>query len=66
MGVFWTNEALDDLAQILAYYYREAGPATAEAVERRIVTQLPYIVFLKLLPDGIVVLNVVHTARKFP
>ena len=92
MGVFWTNEALDDLAQILAYYYREAGPATAEAVERRIVTQiehlepfperirksdripgaselvvsrLPYIVFLKLLPDGIVVLNVVHTARKF-
>lgn len=93
MGVVWTEEALGDLEEILAYYYLEAGPATAEAVERRIVSQieglepfreriresdripgarelvinrLPYIAFVKLVPDGLVVLNVVHTARKFP
>ena len=93
MRIVWTDEALDDLEEILAYYYAEAGPRTAEAVERRIVEQveglppfperirkseripgarelvinrLPYIAFVKLLPDAILVLNVVHTARKFP
>lgn len=93
MVVYWTDESLDDLEEILAYYYLEAGPATAEAVEQRIVSQieglepfperirksdripgarelavsrLPYIVFVKLVEDGIVILNVVHTARKFP
>jgi len=40
MAVFWTEEALDDLEEILAYYYLEAGPATAEAVERRIMSQV--------------------------
>lgn len=93
MAVFWTDESLDDLEEILAYYHLEAGPATAEAVERRIVSQvevlepfperirksdripgarelvvnrLPYVAFVKIVPEGIVVLNVVHTARKFP
>ena len=93
MRIVWTDEAVDDLEEILAYYYAEAGPRTAEAVERRIVEQveglppflerirkservpgarelvinrLPYIAFVKLLPDAILVLNVVHTARKFP
>ena len=93
MRIVWTDEALDDLEEILAYYYAEAGPRTAEAVQRRIVEQveglppfperirkseripgarelvinrLPYIAFVKLLPDAILVLNVVHTARKFP
>lgn len=93
MRILWTDEALDDLEEILAYYHAETGPRTAEAVERRIVEQveglppfperirkseripgarelvinrLPYIAFVKLLPDAILVLNVVHTARKFP
>jgi toxin ParE1/3/4 len=93
MRILWTEEALDDLAEIVAYYYVEASPHTAEAVERRIVEQverlppfperirkseripgarelvvnrLPYIVFVKLLSDAVVVLNVVHAARKFP
>lgn len=93
MRIVWTDEAVDDLEEILAYYYAEAGPRTAEAVERRIVEQveglppfperirkseripgarelvinrLPYIAFVKLLPDAILVLNVVHSARKFP
>lgn len=43
MSVFWTDEALDDLAQILPYYHLEAGPATAEAVERLIVTQIEHL-----------------------
>ncbi|MDP2795235.1 MAG: type II toxin-antitoxin system RelE/ParE family toxin [Sulfurisoma sp.] len=93
MRIVWTDEALDDLEEILAYYYAEAGPRVAEMIKRRIVDQveglppfperirkseripgarelvvsrLPYIAFVKLLPDAIVVLNVVHTARKFP
>ena len=93
MRILWTDEALDDLEEILAYYYLEASPRTAVAVERRIigeieslppyperiresdrvpgarelvVTKLPYVVFVQVLEDAIVVLNVVHTKRKFP
>lgn len=93
MRIVWTAEALSDLEEILVYYYREAGPRTAAAVESRIVSQLeglqifpeqtrqsdripgtrelvinklPYITFLLLRSDEMVILNVVHTARKFP
>ena len=93
MRILWTDEALDDLEEILAYYYLEASPRTAVAVERRIigeieslppyperiresdrvpgarelvVAKLPYVVFVQVLEDSIVVLNVVHTKRKFP
>ena len=93
MRIVWTDEALDDLEEILAYYYVQARPRIAGSIERRIVEQieallpfperirksdripdarelvvnkLPYIVFVKLFPDSIVVLNVIHTARKFP
>lgn len=40
MRVLWTNEALDDLEEILAYYYLEASPRTAAAVERRIISEI--------------------------
>ena len=93
MQVLWTDEALDDLEEILAYYYLEASPRVAEAVERRIVgeieslppfpervresdrvpgarelvvNKLPYVVFVQLRDDAIVVLNVLHTRKKFP
>lgn len=93
MRIFWTDEALGDLEEILAYYYLEASPRTAAAVERRIigeieslppyperiresdripgarelvVTKLPYVVFVQVLEDAIVVLNVAHSKRKFP
>ena len=93
MRILWTEEALDDLEEILAYYYQEASPRTAAAVERRIigeieslppfperiresdripgtrelvVNKLPYVVFLQMRDDAIVVLNVVHSKRKFP
>lgn len=93
MRIVWTDEALDDLEEILAYYYVQARPRIAGSIERRIVEQiealppfperirksdripdarelvvnkLPYIVFVKLFPDSVVVLNVIHTARRFP
>ena len=93
MRILWTDEALGDLEEILVYYYQEASPRTASAVERRIigeieslppfperirkserlpgahelvVNKLPYVVFVQLRDDAVVVLNVVHTKRKFP
>lgn len=93
MRILWTDDALDDLAEIVAYYFSEVSPRVAESVQRRIVEQieglppfperiresnrihgarelvvnrLPYIVFVKLTSDAVVVLNIVHTARKFP
>lgn len=93
MRIVWTDEALDDLADILAYYHLKVGAATAAAVEWRILEQieglqhfperirtsepvpgarelvidkLPYIAFIRLQADRIIVLNVLHTARKFP
>lgn len=41
---------------------RPRPPGTRELVVRL----LPYIVFVKVVPDGIVVLNIVHTAWTFP
>lgn len=93
MQIFWTSEALDDLAEIVAHYHAQGSPRAAKLVESRIITQvealpsfperirqseripgvrelvvskLPYIIFLKVQTDAIVVLNVVHTARRFP
>lgn len=93
MQILWTDEALIDLEEILAYYYLEASQRVAEAVEKRIVgeiealppyperiresnripgarelvvNKLPYLVFVQLRDDSIVVLNVVHTKRLFP
>lgn len=40
MRILWTDEALDDLEEILAYYYLEASPRTAVAVERRIIGEI--------------------------
>ncbi|MBN9697306.1 MAG: type II toxin-antitoxin system RelE/ParE family toxin [Zoogloea sp.] len=93
MEIVWTDEALDDLEEILAYYHLNAGPVTADALQNRIVSEveslrtfpqriresdrvpgarelivrrLPYVVFVKVAPDSVIVLNVVHMARRFP
>ncbi|GAB1458594.1 type II toxin-antitoxin system mRNA interferase toxin, RelE/StbE family [Thauera sp.] len=93
MNILWTDEALDDLEEILAHYYAEAGPLTAASVQSRIVAEVealrvfpdrirasarvpgarelvvrrtPYIAFVKVTDDSVIVLNVVHTAREFP
>ena len=93
MRILWTDEALDDLEEILAYYHLEASPRVAVEVEKRIigeieslppyperiraservpgarelvVNKLPYVVFVELRDDAIVVLNIVHSRKKFP
>lgn len=93
MRIVWTDEAIDDLEDILAYYHVQAGSRVARSIKRRIVEQieglppfperirrsnripdarelvvnkLPYVVFVKLLPGTLVVLNIIHTARRFP
>ena len=85
MNILWTDEALDDLEEILVYYHSEAGPLTAEAVHSRIVAEiealrvfperirastripgarelvvrrLPYVAFVKVTDDAVIVLNV--------
>ena len=40
MRILWTDEALIDLEEILAYYYLEASQRVAEAVEKRIVGEV--------------------------
>lgn len=93
MRIRWTDEALHDLEEILAYYHLEVSPRVAEVVEKRIigeieslppyperiresdripgarelvVNKLPYVVFVQIRDDAIIVLNVVHTKRRFP
>jgi addiction module RelE/StbE family toxin len=93
MRILWTSEALDDLENILAYYYQEISPRVADAVEKRIigeiealppyldrirasdrvpgtrelvVNKLPYILFVQVRDDTLVILNIVHTRKKFP
>lgn len=31
-----------------------------------VINRLPYIAFIRIIPNGLLVLNVVHTAREFP
>ncbi len=93
MRVRWTDEALDDLAGIVAYYLEVASPWTAETVRQGIIAaildlrdfpervrvseaipgarelvvpKLPYRVFVRVNRPELIVLNVVHTARRFP
>lgn len=40
MRRLWADEALDDLAEVVAYYHAAASPRTAESVERRIIEQI--------------------------
>lgn len=40
MRILWTDEALIDLEEILAYYYLEASQRVVKAVEKRIVGEI--------------------------
>lgn len=93
MRIVWHDEAINDLEEIVAYYWQEAGPIAAELVQASIISQienlktfplkirasdrvkgarelvihrLPYIVFVRTTDEAIQIINIVHTARKFP
>ncbi len=93
MRIVWHDEALNDLEEIIVYYWHKASPIVAELVQESIVShienlknfplkirvservegarelvmpRLPYIAFVRVTEDAIQVLNIVHTARKFP
>lgn len=53
-------ESLQDFPELVRA--SERVPGTREAV----VSKLPYIAFVRVTENDIQVLNVVHTARKFP
>ena len=40
MQIVWTDEAIDDLENILAWYHQRSWPATAAAVASRILAQI--------------------------
>lgn len=91
-AVQWTQEAEEDLDNILLYYLENAGELVAESIFGRIhaqvgslqmfpercrigrvpgtkeyvISRLPYIAVVKIEPGTVWVLNVIHTARKFP
>ena len=90
--VTWTQQAEQDLENILAHYLNEAGLQVAQSIFVRlhaqvqslqqfsqrtrigrvagtrelIIPRLPYIVVIQVKADKVFVLNVVHTARKYP
>lgn len=90
--VEWTDEAEQDLENILTYYLEEAGLRVADAIYGRIKEQvgslklfphrcrpgrvpgtkeyvlhrLPYIAVVYIGDDTVSVLNLIHTARKYP
>lgn len=90
--VEWTDEAEQDLENILTYYLEEAGLRVANAIFVRIKEQvgsltlfphrcrpgrvpgtkeyvlhrLPYIAVVHIGDDTVSVLNLIHTARKYP
>lgn len=90
--VAWTDEAEQDLENILTYYLEETGLRLADAIFVRIkehvgslklfphrcrpgrvantreyvLHRLPYIAMVHVGEDTVSVLNVIHTARKYP
>jgi toxin ParE1/3/4 len=90
--VEWTEQGEEDLTNILGYCLEQAGVRIAEAVHRRIKTQvgslsmfphrcrigrvagikeyvisrLPFIAVVVIEGDTGFILNLVHTARKYP
>ena len=92
LKVLWTEEAEQDLENILSYYLEQAGMRVAESIYTRvkkqvgmldvfpertrpgraagtreyIISRLPYIAVVDVGIDTVLVLNVIHTAKKYP
>lgn len=61
MQIVWQDEALNDLEQIVAYYWQEAGPIVAELMEASILSQIEN---LKAFPLKIRASNRVEGTRE--
>ncbi len=90
--ICWSEEAEQDLENILLYYLEQVGMRVAESVYGRIrnqvgalekfpersragrvsgtreyvISQLPYIAVIEVAKDAVIVLNIIHTAKKYP
>jgi plasmid stabilization system protein ParE len=92
LNILWSEQAEQDLEQILSYYLEQAGMRVAESVYARIkeqigtlnlfpertrlgrvegtrecvISRLPYIAVIEVSANAVRVLNIIHTAKKYP
>lgn len=90
--VRWSEDAENDLENIVLYYLEQAGVRVAKSVYARIgmqvesleqfperarpgrvsgtreyiISKLPYIAVVDVVEDTVIVLNIVHMAKKYP
>jgi toxin ParE1/3/4 len=67
----WTAESVERriveaIVALLPFPERIRASERVPGARELVVHKLPYIVFVKVGSDDLVVLNIVHTARKFP
>ena len=67
----WTAESVESriveaIVALLLFPERIRASERVPGARELVVHKLPYIVFVKVGSDDLVVLNIVHTARKFP
>jgi toxin ParE1/3/4 len=90
--ILWTEEAEEDLTNILSYYIEQAGIDIAKSIYDRIkiqvgtlnifpertrlgrvkdtrefiISRLPYIAVIEVSNNTVLILNIIHTAKKYP
>ena len=55
-----------DLEALAPFPERIRASERIPGARELVINKLPYIVFVQILGDALVILNVVHTRRKFP
>ncbi len=55
-----------DLEALTSFPERIRASERIPGARELVINKLPYIVFVQILGDALVILNVVHTRRKFP
>ena len=54
------------IESLLLFQERIRKSGSVPGARELVINKLPFIAFVRVLPDTIIVLNVVHTAREFP
>ena len=57
---------VEQIESLLLFPERVRKSGRVPGARELVINKLPFIAFVRVLPDTIIVLNVVHTARKFP